>query len=209
MRIAFHFFTAGTVTPYSVTASAIVIDLNDGSAAKIIAVHARVITMVPYSMIRDIPAGREIPVVIRRCIASDIDVDAEAWPQRRPSVIIITASPGYPGGSPFIVGDPEPTFIVVVVPAPVVERCPAPFIIRIPGPFIIIGPDPVTVISIRSEITADIRTPDFPVTRMVEPPPVRGEFAVEHIEIHRHAHLCSGLLRHKGHTHEQQGQHRK
>src|ERR1051326_6755179 len=125
----------------------------------------------------------ECPILARAVISGS---NAHAGAHWRPAAISSATSPHHPGGSPVIIGNPNPAVKRIEHPAAVVERSPSPRIIRDPCPAHI-GITPVAVRIIRRETCVAHRHPHITVTRIVYPCSVGRKLIVKHL--HAYAEL--------------------
>jgi hypothetical protein len=174
--------TAGIVVPAAVITAAapeIIIDhrriINDADVPRLIHI---IITDLRAA---DILMRYKAPVMRRRVVAaSERDVHADIGSKGRPTIIIGTIPPAYPGRRPFLAGDPHPSITILEEPAAIVEGGPSPWIIGSPGPaFISIYP--MAIGGIRFEIRASVRQPDVPVLRIIHPLTIRTQLVVERL----------------------------
>ncbi len=120
-------------------------------------IPGRIHIIIAHLGAADILMRHKRPILGRGIVAaSKRDVHADIRSQGRPSIILIAASPAYPGGSPFRSGHPHPSIAVLKEPAAIVEGSPAPGIIGSPGPAIF-RIDPTAIGSIRLKIRTGIR----------------------------------------------------
>lgn len=149
------------------------------TVAVVISIH---ITMV------HIPVGQERPVKPGNI---DVNIDVDAGAHGCPSVVSTATSPGYPGRSPFIAGNPCPSVVVVIIPSPIMEGCPAPRVIRYPG-IAVIGHYPISVSSVGMKVPTDVWNPNPAISAIVDPSAVRPQFIVENIE--RNANIITIII---------------
>lgn len=110
----------------------------------------------------------------------DVYIDPRA--HRCPPVIASAASPSDPRGCPFVPWYPSPPVVVVPIPPSVVERGPTPRVIRHPH-VAVVGHHPVAVSGVGMKIPAHAGNPYATVRTIVDPPTVRAQLVVEHVEI--------------------------
>lgn len=128
---------------------------------------------------------QEYPVMGRD---TDVDMDSHAWSQWSPAVISASASPAYPGRSPFVSGHPSPSVIVVVYPSAVMERRPSPAVIGNPG-VAVVGHCPITITHVWLESWACIGDPDISMFVIINPIAMRRQFVIKYLKRNAHAGL--------------------
>lgn len=99
--------------------------------------------------------------------------------QGSPSVISASGTPVDPSRAPCVVGNPGPSEIVVVKPAPVMERSPSPIVVRQPC-IAVFSHYPPSAGIVRMEIRPCRRDPDRTVLRVVRPSAVRRKGIEKH-----------------------------
>lgn len=103
--------------------------VNDYRILNVNAVSAGIVARI--AIVVDVAVGYKVPAKIRYAVTAVANVDAyaDAWAQRCPAIIAATASPGYPGRSPYGIRNPDPLVVSVVYPTAIVERSPTPIIV--------------------------------------------------------------------------------
>lgn len=96
-----------------------------------------------------------------------------------PTIVITTMPPGYPGGRPFITGNPHPAIERIVEPATIVKWRPSPIIIGYPHPVILIGPHPSASCAVGLKIGDTGRPPYITVFRIIHPLTMRTQSIIE------------------------------
>lgn len=143
--------------------------VNGRTVSVVISVHIAVI----HSVVR-----QKGPIVSGNM---NVDIDMNAGSHGCPPVITAATSPGNPGRSPLVAGNPCPSIIVIVIPSSVVERRPTPRVVRHPG-VAVIGHHPISVGCVGVKVSSDIRNPHPAISSVVDPSAVRPQFVVKDIE---------------------------
>jgi hypothetical protein len=135
---------------------------------------------------RNIPVPHEPPMIMVVSVASSkAQGDRDARSHGSPAVIAIRMSPGHPRRTPFIVRNPHPSIIIVVVPTAVVKGCPAPTIIGYPCPAVV-RVDPVTPRRVGGEIRFGIRQPYVSILRVIHPLAIRAQLVIKQLKADPH-----------------------
>jgi len=142
-------------------------------------IHRIAVQVMPF----EIPVTHKHPMVVVIVVGTvKSKRNANARLHGCPAVIAIGPSPVDPGGSPFIVRNPKPSIIVVIIPATIMEWCPTPFVIRDPGPAEV-GQHPIAISRIRGKIGSDIRDPDITIILIINPITIRAQGIIKNLKI--------------------------
>jgi hypothetical protein len=182
-----HFlcFRAAVVTAATVHLAYVI---DDGSVVDDGHVAASVHIIVVDVPVGDVLAGHEGPVGAGHATKIHVNAYVHSRHQRGPSVVVIAIPPANPGRAPFFAGHPNPSIIVVMCPAAVVEWRPSPGIVRHPGPAII-GIYPVTVGIIGPEVLSCVRYPHLAIVLIVNPLAIGTQGIIKSRERYARLHL--------------------
>ncbi len=123
--------------------------------------------------------------------------------QWRPADILLAMPPRDPRRAPLGPRHPGPAFGLVAEPATVVIDRPAERLLALPQPAMLLGVYPRPA-RIGPPVVVDIRDPHLAVARVIGPPPVRLEFAMEDLDVDLLVLRRGGRDRRDGHRHCQE-----
>ena len=112
-------------------------------------------------------------VIPRVTIAIHRAAGSTVWRKWCPADVITTLTPGHPGGSPFVAGNPDPAVAREIHPAAIVVSGPAKWLVRLPSPAH--GrPHPAAIHIWAPARRCDAGPPAVAITAHLHPAPVGG-----------------------------------